>query len=169
MSIFGIFKVKQSHLFIYYSRMNTSFLYRQAGVLVIEDNPDHWLIMQQALTAFMPQLKTIWTTGAVGAFDYLEECARVGKQIPKLILLDLYLPTRQEGKELLQKLKANLRYRNVPVVVISHSSQKDDIYEMYNLGGSSYVVKPLEMDQWLALFDTLKLYWLDTTTLPPSS
>ncbi len=149
--------------------MSTSLNYRQAGILVIEDNPDHWFIIQQALKAFIPQLNTIWTTGSEGTFDYLDECLRVGKQIPKLILLDLYLPTRQEGKALLQKLKANARLRNTPVVVLSHSSQRDDIYEMYDLGSSSYMVKPLDFEQWLPLFQTLKIYWWDTTTLPLSS
>ncbi|MVM35520.1 response regulator [Spirosoma sp. HMF4905] len=146
--------------------MYTSPNYRQASILVIDDNADHWLIMQQALNAFIPQLKTIWTTGAEGTFDYLDQCVEVGKQIPKLILLDLYLPTRQEGKQLLQQLKANVHYRNTPVVVLSHSSQRDDIYEMYDLGGSSYMVKPLALDEWLPLFEALKIYWWDTTTLP---
>ena len=139
--------------------------YQQASVLVIDDNPDHWLILQGAFKTHLPQVKTIWTTDANNTFAYLDECLTEGNHIPKLIFLDLYLPTCQQGKQLLRMLKEHLIYHKTPVVVISYSNQRNDIRETYDLGSSSYVVKPIELAGWSELMKELKAYWWDTTTL----
>ena len=88
--------------------------------------------------------------------------------MPKLIILDLYLPKRADGLELLRQIKALPSPCNqLPVVMLSSSSDRTDISQSYQYGGSSYLVKPTDFEAWLTYFQELRTYWWETVTLPP--
>ena len=140
---------------------------RYAGsVLIVEDNPDQWLIMQSALRNYLPNVQTAWAAGVNGALGYLDECTAEERPLPRLILLDLYLPDREQGWQLLKILKEHPRYHETPVIVVSYSANRDDIRQTYKRGGTSYIVKPTEYPQWLNCFQMFKTYWWDAVTLP---
>jgi len=89
-------------------------------------------------------------------------------ELPKLILLDLYLPTNEAGWELLMHIKGMRSPINwIPVVVLSSSANGDDILKAYRLGASSYLVKPYRISDWFTYFRELKTYWWETASLPP--
>lgn len=138
----------------------------RSRVLIVEDNPDHWLIMQSALRNFLPDVQTTWVAGVNGAIDYLDECTAEGRSLPRVILLDLYLPDREQGWQLLQMLKEHPRYHDTPVIVVSYSTNPDDIRQTYKRGGTSYIIKPTAYPQWLDYFQMFKTYWWDAVTLP---
>lgn len=84
---------------------------------------------------------------------------------PKLIVLDLKLP-KVSGLELLRRLKTNPHTRAIPVVVLSSSQEKRDLAESYQLGVNSYLVKPMDFDEFTGLVQLIGRYWLQSNQPP---
>lgn len=143
----------------------------QSGrLLLIDDRPDHWAIIQPILEQQLPNLKTVRLSEAKASLDYLNACITQNQALPTLILLDMYLPDREIGLSLLQQIKqANTDYSLIPVVVLSDSDDERDVEEMYQAGCSSYLVKPATGQGWQDLIQKIKNYWWDTVTRPHSS
>ena len=78
---------------------------------------------------------------------------------PKVILLDLKLP-KVNGIEVLQKLKADERTKNIPVGVLTSSKEDRDIKDAYALGVNSYVTKPIKFDEFAKVVAELGMYWI---------
>lgn len=78
---------------------------------------------------------------------------------PKVILLDLKMP-KVNGIQVLQKIKSDERTKRIPVVVLTSSKEDPDIIECYNLGVNSYVVKPVQFEQFVKTISDLGLYWI---------
>lgn len=91
------------------------------------------------------------------SFD--DETSETVVRIPRLILLDLKLP-KVNGLEVLRKLKSNPLTRSVPVVILTSSREERDIVESYGLGVNSYIVKPIDFEQFTESVRNVGLYWL---------
>lgn len=78
---------------------------------------------------------------------------------PKVILLDLKLPL-MDGIEVLERIRSDPRTSTLPVVVLTSSSEEPDIARCYKLGVNSYIVKPVDFDQFIEVSRQLGLYWL---------
>lgn len=78
---------------------------------------------------------------------------------PKLILLDLKLP-KVDGLEILKQLKSDSQKKIIPIVVLTSSNEENDIIESYKLGVNSYIVKPVESDNFIEAIKKVGLYWL---------
>jgi two-component system response regulator len=78
---------------------------------------------------------------------------------PKMVLLDLKLP-KVDGLEVLEQIKADERTRTIPVVVLTSSQEERDIVESYQLGVNSYIVKPVDFEQFTDIVSRLGLYWM---------
>jgi two-component system, response regulator len=85
---------------------------------------------------------------------------------PKVILLDLKLP-KIDGLEVLRRIKSDPRTRSIPVVMLTSSREQNDVVESYDLGVNSYIVKPVDFDQFSEAVQKLGLYWL-LTNHPPN-
>jgi len=86
---------------------------------------------------------------------------------PKVVFLDLKLP-KVDGLEVLRQIKADPRTKRIPVVVMTSSREERDIVESYELGVNSYVVKPVDFEQFVRSVSELGLYWL-LLNQPPST
>ncbi len=96
-----------------------------------------------------------------GAFD-----RRNSDDQPKLILLDLKLP-KVDGIEVLRQIKANLRTKPIPVIVLTSSKEERDMVQSYKFGVNSYIQKPVDFDQFRETVKQLGLYWLLVNQPPP--
>ena len=114
-----------------------------------------------------PEVEATWVQDVTQTITHLEEAYAIGtRELPKLILLDLYLPDRQYGYSLLQTIKAHHLFREIPIVMLSQSTDPDDISESYNLRTNSYIVKPSGYEKWLDCIASFRHYWWDAVTLP---
>ncbi|RPH59605.1 MAG: response regulator [Chloroflexi bacterium] len=132
-------------------------------ILLVEDNLNDAELSLYALKKFKIANRIHHARDGAEALDYIfgseidATCAPV--QIPRLILLDLKLP-KVDGQEVLRKLKANDATRTIPVVVLTSSREERDIIESYNLGVNSYIVKPIDFEQFTEAVRDVGLYWL---------
>lgn len=85
---------------------------------------------------------------------------------PDLMLLDLNMP-KMDGKQLLKQMRVDPNLRRIPVVALTTSKQEKDIIRTYDLGANSYIVKPVNMDQFINAIKVLKDYWFQIVVLPP--
>lgn len=140
---------------------------RQPVLLVVEDTDDHWSLIERALGESWPDVKAVRMAAIQEAMTYLAACESNGNLLPRLILLDLYVPQREDGWALLDALKAHPAYHSLPVVVLSVSQEPEDIRASYDLRSNSYMVKPKSYPEWLTCFEHFRRYWSDTVTLMP--
>ncbi|GAB3903115.1 response regulator [Larkinella knui] len=136
-------------------------------VLVIEDNPDHWVFIQKAMQSSFMEATPVWASTSAEALEYLNDCLTIGIRTPLLIFLDLYLPDKETGWQLLQQIRslpAPIGY--LPIVLLSASNQVEDITRSYDSGVTSYVVKPIDFKDWLESFRAFKEYWWEVAALP---
>jgi len=104
-----------------------------------------------------------WVKDGAEALNYI--AARSSSSPPLLILLDLKLP-RISGLEVLKELKSNPKTKTIPVVVLTSSREQKDLIESYQLGVNSYIVKPVDFDQFASSVADLGYYWLVLNQLP---
>lgn len=132
-------------------------------ILLVEDNPND---VELTLHAFKKYNLTnhihIVRDGAEALEFVFGTGTYAGRNVensPRIILLDLKLP-KVDGLEVLQRIKGDPRTRSVPVVVLTSSREERDIVESYQLGVNSYIVKPVDFDQFTEAVRQLGLYWL---------
>lgn len=132
-------------------------------ILLVEDNPDDELLMLRALTKNRIANEVIVTRDGVEALDYLfgtgDYTERDMSLMPQVILLDLKLP-KIDGLEVLRRLRADERTKHIPAVILTTSSEQQDIVRSYDLGANSYVQKPVDFDEFIEATRQLGLYWL---------
>jgi two-component system, response regulator len=130
-------------------------------ILLVEDNPNDVAL---ALHAFKKSNLTNRIQVVRDGAEALEYLFRTGqfegrtKGTPKVVLLDLKLP-KVDGLEVLERLRANPATKQLPVVILTSSREERDIVESYNLGVNSYIVKPVDFEQFTEVVRQLGFYW----------
>ena len=133
-------------------------------ILLVEDNPnDAKLTLHAFKTANLGNNVHIARDG-VEALEFLfctgPHAERNVVDTPKLILLDLKMP-RMDGHEVLKRIKNDPRTSSIPVVVLTSSSEERDVMKSYNTGANSYIVKPVDFEQFTELVRDIGKYWLE--------
>ncbi len=131
-------------------------------LLLVEDNPADVELTMHALTSNNITNSVRVIRDGAEALDYIFcRGPHAGRNIsdrPKVILLDLKLPL-VDGLEVLRQIKQNPETQSIPVVVLTSSREERDIVESYKLGVNSYIVKPVDFDQFAKAIADLGLYW----------
>ncbi|GAB4000867.1 response regulator [Spirosoma daeguense] len=142
--------------------------YQQANMLFVEEEDDQWRLIQEAISKCLLEVETRRVTSVDQAVSLLQSWQHQEWELPKLIVVDLHLPTLTDGWQLLRAVKSmSDSVRRIPIVVFSSSTLQTDIGEAYQLGAASYLIKPTELTGWLTFIDNLRTYWWETVTLPP--
>jgi two-component system, response regulator len=140
-------------------------------ILLVEDNPDDVLLTLRALRKNNITNEMIVVQSGTEALDYLFAAGRYATRDrrinPAVVLLDLKL-LKMDGLEVLRQMRADDRTMLLPVVVLTSSSEDQDIIESYRLGANSYVRKPVDFEQFVEAVQHLGVYWLSLNRLPPS-
>ncbi len=137
-------------------------------ILLVEDNPDDVELTLRALRGRNLANRVKVVADGVQALEYLrpeDDAHPPDDGYPKLVLLDLKLP-RLDGLEVLRRLKASPATRTIPVVVLTSSREERDLIESYKLGANSYIVKPVDFEQFTAAVGELGFYWLLLNKVP---
>jgi len=140
-------------------------------ILLVEDNPHDAELTQRALKNHRLANNVVHVSDGEQALDYL-----FGRGIyahnpppaaPRVILLDLKLP-KVDGLEVLRTIRQDPRTQFIPTVVMTSSNQERDVIESYRLGVNSFIVKPVDSDQFLEVVRNLGLYWVLMNHPPPA-
>jgi two-component system response regulator len=136
---------------------------RSPDILLVEDSHDDSAFFRHALGAAAQSVRLHIVHDGVEALDYLFNSGDPGTAqpsvVPRLIVLDLKMP-RIGGLEVLRRLKANPHTRAIPAIVLSSSLERRDLSESYCLGVNSYLLKPLDFDEYTQLIYLICRYWL---------
>ena len=141
----------------------------EVEILLVEDNASDAEMTIAALKKNNLANKLLHVKDGAAALDFIfAEGEYEGRNIenkPKVILLDLKMP-KVNGIEVLQKIRSDERTKNIPIVVLTSSKEDPDIKKCYDHGVNSYVVKPLEFDEFQKAISDLGLYWMIVNQQP---
>ena len=135
----------------------------QKTILLIEDSPSDVGLTRRALEKSHIANEVVVAEDGQEALEYLfgsdPLTGQKKNELPALILLDLKLP-KVDGLQVLRRIRADERTSRVPVVILTTSTEGDDIAQSYDLGANSYIRKPVDFKQFVEAVQSLGLYWL---------
>lgn len=136
---------------------------QEVEILLVEDSASDAEMTINALKKNNLANKLLHLKDGAEALDYIfadgKYSGRNMDDRPKIILLDLKMP-KVNGIEVLQKIRADERTKTIPVVMLTSSKEDPDIKKCYELGVNSYVVKPVEFDEFQKAISNLGFYWM---------
>jgi len=134
----------------------------EVDILVVEDNASDAELTIRALKKQHNANRIFLVTDGEEALDFVfargSHQGRNKAAKPKLILLDIKLPM-VNGLEVLKELKSNSATKGIPVVILTSSAEEVDIYESYQAGANSYIVKPVDLENFMSAIANLGMYW----------
>ena len=137
-------------------------------VLLVEDSPGDVRLTREALKDAKVHISLHVATDGIEAMAYLERTGpHVNAPRPDLILLDLNLP-KKDGREVLKEIKESPSLRIIPVVILTTSSSDADVLQSYHLHANCYISKPVDLDGFLKVVQSIDNFWLSVVKLPRS-
>ncbi|PWT94203.1 MAG: two-component system response regulator [Blastocatellia bacterium] len=133
-------------------------------ILIVEDRPIDLDLTKRAFVRRRLLNPILEARDGEEALDYIDRWD-AGEPVPVLILLDLRLP-KVNGLEVLQRLKLHPKYSAIPIIVLTTSGEDADIHEAYRLGCNSYIVKPVDFDNFMEVASQIEIYWCALNTAP---
>jgi two-component system response regulator len=138
-------------------------------ILMADDDPDDRQLTKEAFEEARLANDLRFVEDGVELLDYLHRRGKYADPAssprPGIILLDLNMP-RKDGREALQELKQDLRFRAIRVIILTTSKAEEDILRTYNLSAASYITKPVTFESLVDVVKTLGKYWLEIVELP---
>ncbi len=137
--------------------------YNDIEILLAEDSADDAVLTIRALKKSGLTNKIYHVRDGAEALDFIfckgAYVLRNRNEYPKLILLDLKMP-KVSGMEVLEKMKTDPDIKSIPVVILTSSKEDPDIKKSYALGVNSYIVKPVESENFFRALKEVGFYWL---------
>jgi len=136
---------------------------KNSRILLVEDNPDHQELTLMTLAENNVLNEVVVVNDGLEAVEYLFGTGRYegrdARDVPALVLLDLKLP-KLNGIDVLKRVREDERTRYVPVVILTSSSEEEDIVASLRGGANSYVRKPVDFSRFVEQVQRLQVYWL---------
>lgn len=130
-------------------------------ILLVEDSEDDFEATTRAFKKANLHNPVTWSKSGQEAIDFLKGAARP----PGLILLDLNMPGL-DGRKTLQLIKSDDRFKRIPVIILTTSSDERDVKACYQMGANTYVQKPVSFEGLIEAIKRLKQYWFEIALLP---
>lgn len=141
---------------------------RQVEFLLAEDNPGDVRLTQEALRESKIRNNLNVVQDGMEAMAFLRKQGKyVEAPTPDVVLLDLNLP-KKDGREVLAEIKSDPGLKRIPVVIITSSEAEQDILRTYDLHANCYVTKPVDLDQFIKVIQSIENFWLTIVKLPSS-
>lgn len=138
-------------------------------ILLVEDNQDHAELTMDAIAGSKVKNEIIWVQDGEQGLDYLyrrgQYATRDPEAEPALVLLDIKLPGI-DGLEVLRRIREDDQFDPIPVVMLTTSAQEAEVLKAYSHHANSYVVKPMNFQEFHDRVQNLNIYWTLTNYLP---
>ncbi len=136
-------------------------------ILLVEDNQSYVNLMMEALEeSQVPTNLSVVMDGAEALAFVHRENKYANAPRPDIILLDLNLP-KKKGQKVLEEIKNDPDLKRIPVVIFTVSSAEQDILRSYNLHANCYIIKPKDLDEFIAVVKSIINFWSTVVKLPP--
>lgn len=137
--------------------------YNEIEILLAEDSMNDALLTIRGLTKSGLSNKLHHVKDGAEALEFIYGKGIYSTRDPqkrlKLILLDLKMP-KMSGMQVLERIKSDENFKSIPVVILTSSKEDPDIHQCYKLGANSYIVKPVESDNFFQAIRELGMYWM---------
>jgi chemotaxis family two-component system response regulator Rcp1 len=146
--------------------MNTEILGKPIDILLVEDNPGDARLAQESLKESKIRNTLHWVQDGLEAMKFLHRQGNY-ENAPRvdLILLDLNMP-KMDGRKVLAEIKSEDDLKRIPVVIFTISKAEEDILKTYNLHANCYITKPLDLNRFLKVIQSIEDFWLTIVRLP---
>ncbi|MFA5848240.1 MAG: response regulator [Bacteroidales bacterium] len=136
-------------------------------ILIVDDSPKDVELIVSVLAEKNFANEIVVAEDGEEALDYLYKRGKYSneKGNPAVILLDIKMP-KMNGIEALGHIRSNPEFKSIPVIMVTSSCEERDLVESYKLGANSYVVKPVDIVQFIEAIKTLGQYWVVINELP---
>lgn len=138
-------------------------------ILLVEDNPDHAELIMDVIRQSKVRNEVIWIKDGEQGLDYLyrrgEYAGRPPEDDPAVVLLDIKLPGI-DGLEVLRLVREDEQFNSLPVVMLTTSAQEAEVLQAYSHHANSYVVKPMNFQEFQERVQDLNVYWTLTNFVP---
>jgi two-component system response regulator len=137
------------------------------SILLVEDNPADCDLIREALEDSGVPNQLAAVPDGVEALAYLRQEGRYAEALPPaLILLDLNMP-RMNGHEFLAELRADPEIKRIPVVVLTSSTDAEDVRSAYDRCANAYITKPVDLAGFDRIMEAIEAFWFTVVCLPP--
>jgi CheY-like chemotaxis protein len=137
--------------------------YNEIEILLAEDSMNDPLLTIRGLTKSGLSNKLHHVKDGAEALEFIYGKGKYSSRDPKkhlkLILLDLKMP-KVSGMQVLEKIKSDEDFKSIPIVILTSSKEDPDIHQCYKFGANSYIVKPVESDNFFQAINELGMYWM---------
>jgi len=147
--------------------MSVNIFGKPVEILLVEDNPGDARLALESFKDAKVRNNLHWVEDGEQALAFLrQEGKYVNVPRPDLILLDLNLP-KKDGREVLADIKEDPDLRCIPVVILTVSKSAEDLIKSYSLYANCYIVKPIDLAQFINVVKSIEDFWLTIVKLPP--
>jgi CheY-like chemotaxis protein len=146
--------------------MNTENLAKPIEILLVEDNPGDARLALESLKESKIRNTLHWVQDGLEAMKFLHRQGSY-ENAPRadLILLDLNMP-KMDGRKVLAEIKSDDNLKRIPVIIFTISKAEEDILKAYDLHTNCYITKPLDLDRFLKVIQSIEDFWLTIVRLP---
>ena len=139
---------------------------RPARIMLVEDNFGDVLLAKKAFTKGKITNDIVVAKDGEEAMDMLRRVApHENLSMPDLILLDLNIP-KKSGRQVLEEIKEDPQLKHIPVVILTSSKAEMDVVKSYKLHANGYIVKPVNLDKFGEIVNTVEQFWFSIVILP---
>ena len=136
-------------------------------ILMVEDGPGDVRLTREVFKECEVRNKVHVAEDGVEAMAFLRREGKYADAVrPDLILLDLNLP-KKDGREVLKEIKSDEKLKSIPIIVLTVSTTEEDIIKTYNLHTNSFIIKPIDLDEFVEVVKSIQKFWFMIAKLPP--